>query len=113
MIKGSIAIPNVDPKSWRSRGRKRKPQPAIASAIVTPAPMKKRRGSVIRLGEVASEAPAPPIRSAIVEPMRTPTNAMLAHLAEDITDEERNRRADLADAMMRRIKRRIAASKRD
>jgi len=24
MIKGCIAIPSVDPKTWRSRGRKRK-----------------------------------------------------------------------------------------
>jgi hypothetical protein len=36
MIRGNIAIPDKDPKSWRAKGRKRKPQPAIASAIVTP-----------------------------------------------------------------------------
>jgi hypothetical protein len=47
MIRGRIAIPDVDPKTWRSRGRKRKrAQPALASAIVTPAPMKKAAGSV-------------------------------------------------------------------
>jgi hypothetical protein len=38
---------------------------------------------------------------------------MLAHLAEDITDEERNRRPDLAVEMFREIKRRVAATKRD
>jgi hypothetical protein len=44
MMKGRIAIPDVDPKTWRSRGRKRKrTQLALACAIVTPAPMKKRR----------------------------------------------------------------------
>ena len=49
MIRGRIAIPDVDPKTWRSRGRKKKrTQPAMASAIVTPAPMKKRRLSVAK-----------------------------------------------------------------
>jgi len=96
MIEGSIAIPNVDPKSWRSRGRKRK-APAGDGLGDRHAGADEE---VARSGDPAREAPAPPIRSAIVEPMRTPTNAMLAHLAEDITDDERNRRADLADAMM-------------
>ena len=41
MIRGRIAIPDIDPKTWRSRGRKKKrTQPAMASAIVTPAPMR-------------------------------------------------------------------------
>jgi hypothetical protein len=60
MIRGRIAIPDVDPKTWRSRGRKRK-QPTLASAIVTPVPMKKRKGPVIRLGDVG--LPAQPLRS--------------------------------------------------
>jgi hypothetical protein len=52
MIRGRIAIPDVDPKTWRSRGRKRKrAQPALASAIVTPAPMKKRQGPLTWLGD--------------------------------------------------------------
>ena len=33
MIRGNIAIPNKDPKSWRSRGRKRRPQPDIPTII--------------------------------------------------------------------------------
>jgi hypothetical protein len=44
LIRGRIAIPDNDPKTWRSRGRqKKRTQPALASAIVTSAPMKKRR----------------------------------------------------------------------
>ncbi len=30
MMKGNIAISNVDPKTWRSRGRKRKSAAALA-----------------------------------------------------------------------------------
>ena len=30
MIRGRIAIPDKDPKTWRAKGRKR-PQPAMAS----------------------------------------------------------------------------------
>jgi hypothetical protein len=49
MMKGRIAIPDVDIKTWRSRGGKRtRTQPALASAIVTPAPMKKPRLSVAK-----------------------------------------------------------------
>jgi hypothetical protein len=113
MIRGNIAISDKDPKTWRSRGRKRK-QPALTSAIVTPALMKKRlKGPVIRLNEPHQDIEQEqPRRSAIVEPKRRPNNAML-HLLEEVTDEERNRRADLADEMFREIKRRIAAVKRD
>jgi hypothetical protein len=32
---GRIAVPEKDPKTWRSRGCKKRKQPAIASAIVT------------------------------------------------------------------------------
>jgi hypothetical protein len=42
--------------------------------------------------------------SAIVEPKRRPS--MLTDLPEDITDAERNRRADTAEEMFREIKRR-------
>jgi hypothetical protein len=33
MIRGNIAIPDRDPKTWRSRGRKRRPQPDIPTII--------------------------------------------------------------------------------
>jgi hypothetical protein len=75
MIRGNIAIPDKEPKSWRSRGRKRtRAQPALASAIVTPAPMKKRRQM--------TDDQEHPQRSAIVEPKK-PRNTMLAHLIDD------------------------------
>jgi hypothetical protein len=38
---------------------------------------------------------------------------MLNHLVADITDAERDRRADMADAMFREIRRRAAANKHD
>ena len=106
MIRGRIAIPDRDPKTWRSKGRKRKPQPAIASAIVTPAPMKKQRGSVDRSDDVTG-----PARSAIVEPKRKPTNAMHPHLlGHDGSEAEQGRRGDLADKLFRTIVRRAARS---
>jgi hypothetical protein len=42
MIRGDIAIPDIDPKTGRAKARKKRARPASASAIVTPAPMKKR-----------------------------------------------------------------------
>jgi hypothetical protein len=40
MIRGNIAIPGKDPKSWRSRGRKRKPAaqniPTIIERVKSP-----------------------------------------------------------------------------
>jgi hypothetical protein len=109
MIRGNIAIPDKDPKSWRSRGRKKRKQPAVASAIVTSAPLKKRKGPVIRLDphQRSEDDPTTKTRSAIVEPKRKPTS-MLAHLLEEITEEERNRRADMAEEMFREICRRAA-----
>ena len=90
---------------------KRKPRtyPENVPTIVEAKPPKKRlNGPVIRLnGEVASDDPTSPMRSAIVEPKRKP-NSMLAHLLDEITDEERNRRADLAEEMFREIRRRAA-----
>src|ERR1700750_1602475 len=68
MIRGRIAIPDVDPKTWRSRGRKRRKQPAVA-AIVTPAPMKKRAGPITRLNEQINDT-GQERRSAIVEPKK-------------------------------------------
>jgi hypothetical protein len=69
MIRGRIAIPDVDPKTWRSRGRKKKrTQPALASAIVAPAPMKKRRQM--------TDDQEQPQRSAIAEPEKS-RNTML------------------------------------
>lgn len=101
MIRGRIAIPDKDPKTRRAKGRKKRKQAAIASAIVTPAPMKKRKGPVIRSNE-----PTGPKRSAIVEPKQKP--------ALDDYDPEAHRRAgEKANELFREIKRRIAASKRD
>lgn len=35
MIKGNIAIPDIEPKTWRSKGRKkRRPQPDVPAIIV-------------------------------------------------------------------------------
>jgi hypothetical protein len=79
-------------------------------AIVTASALKKRlKGLVIRLREQTPEnandsGEEQPKPSAIVEVKRKP-NSMHAHLVEDITDEERNRRADMAVEMFREIKR--------
>jgi hypothetical protein len=110
MIRGNIAIPDKDPRPGAATAG---PQPAIASAIVAPPPMKRAgKGPVIRLNEPHQDnGQEQPQRSASRSGDRS--NAMLAHLAEDITDEERNRRADLAVEMFREIKRRAAATKRD
>jgi hypothetical protein len=105
MIKGNIATPNVDPKTWRSRGRKKRPQPAMASAIVTPALMQKRP-------TVGNQETEQPKRSAIVEPKRRP-NSMHPHLLDhDGSEAEHRRRGELADELLREIKRRVAATKR-
>jgi hypothetical protein len=102
MIRGRIAIPDVDPKTWRSRGRKKRKQPALASTIVTPPPMKKRRQM--------TDDEEQPQRSAIVEPKK-PRNTMLAHLLDDITPEEHRRAGEKANELFREIVRR--AAKRD
>jgi hypothetical protein len=44
MIRGNIAIPDRDPKTWRSRGRKRKPAlavPTIIEGVKSPAEIKR------------------------------------------------------------------------
>jgi hypothetical protein len=33
VVKGNTAIPKKDPKSWRARGRKRKPMQAVLTII--------------------------------------------------------------------------------
>jgi len=43
MVRGNIAIPDKDPKSWRSRGRKRRPAravPTIIEGVKSPAEIK-------------------------------------------------------------------------
>jgi hypothetical protein len=81
---GKIAVPNKDPKTWRSRGKKRK-QPAVAAAIVVP---KQKRAS------------------AIVEPKRKRSSAFGD--VPDMTPEEHQRRGDAADALFRELVRRAA-----
>jgi|SRR5690349_8739903 hypothetical protein len=107
MMKGRIAIHDRDPKTWRAKGRKPK-QPAVTSAIVTAtAPKKRQRGPVTRLdSDVRSDEATTQRRSAIVEPKSR--RASVFGDVPDITGEERNRRADMADAMFREIKRRAA-----
>jgi hypothetical protein len=104
MIRGRIAIPDVDPKTWRSRGRKRtRAQPALASAIVTPAPMKKRRQM--------TGGQEQPRQSATVEPKK-PRNMMLAHLIDDYDPEAHHRAGEKADELFRTIVRRAAGKER-
>jgi hypothetical protein len=108
----AIVTSSYQPK----RAPKKRPRsyPADMQTIVTaPAPKKQLKGPVIRLREQTPEkandnGEEQPRRSAIVEPKRKPSNAMLTHLLEDISDEERNRRADMAVEMFREIKRRAA-----
>src|SRR5689334_1945066 len=105
MMKGRIAIPDVDPKTWRSRGRKRKPTPpALASVIVTPAPMKKRRQM--------TDDQQQPQRAAIVEPKK-PRNTLLAHLIDGYGPEARRRVGEKADELFREIVRRAPRPKSD
>jgi hypothetical protein len=76
---GKIAVPNRDPKTWRSQAKKRKQ--AIASAIVEP-----------------------PKRSAIVESKRKRSSVFGD--APDLTEEELRGRGDAADALWRELVRR-------
>jgi hypothetical protein len=87
MIRGNIAIPDLDPKTWRAKAERDGPS-RNRVGDVTPAKVQEQTGS------------------AIVEPKRRSSNAMLTHLPEDITDAERDRRADMAEEMFREIKRR-------
>ena len=71
----------------------------MASAIVPPAPMKKRRQMTD-----GQEQPQP---SAIVEPKK-PRNTMLAHLIDDHDPEAHHRAGEKADELFREIVRRAA-----
>ena len=71
----------------------------MASAIVTPAPMKKRR-------QMADDQEQPQ-RSAIVEPKK-PRNTMLARLLDDFDPEAPRRAGEKADELFREIVRRAA-----
>jgi hypothetical protein len=54
MIKGNIAIPDKDPKSWRSRGRKRKPPlavPTIIEGVKSPQEIKREKRRRRLMGE--------------------------------------------------------------
>jgi hypothetical protein len=111
MMKGRIAIPGKDPKTWPSRGRKKRIQLALASAIVTPGPMKKRSPSqrwdadseqqqVVTPDRASDAGPTETKRSAIVEPKR---KQLLDY------DPKAHRRAgDKADELFREIVRRAA-----
>jgi hypothetical protein len=105
MIRGRIAIHERDPKSWRAKGRKSKPAPDLPRIVEAKSPAKSKRlsGNAYQM----PDGEAQPRQSAIVEPKRK-SNSLLQHLLGDISDEERNRRADLAEAMLREIKRRAA-----
>jgi hypothetical protein len=72
---------------------------AVASAIVTPAPMKKRRQM--------TDGQEQPQRSAIVEPKK-PRNTTLAHLIDDYDPEAHRRTGEKADELFREIVRRAA-----
>jgi hypothetical protein len=90
-----------------ARPQERK-QPAVASAIVTPAPMKKRRGPVMR-DEQQHNGQEQPRRSAIVEPRRKPRTTLIFGPAPDDCDPEAPRRAgEKADELFREIVRRAA-----
>ena len=81
----------------RRRYPKRKPQPAIPSAIVTPGPMKKRlRGPVVRLGQ---ERPAEAERPRIVTAPRK-TSSRFGPV-QDIDATEHERRGDAAVELFR------------
>jgi hypothetical protein len=76
----------------------------MASAIVTPAPMKKRRPM--------TDGQEQPRQSAIVEPKK-PRNTMLAHLIDDYDPEAPRRAGEKADELFRKIVRRAALPESD
>ena len=110
---GKIAVPDKDPKTWRSRGRKKRKQSAIAcAAIVTPPP----HSAIItaakpkRPSGASNEAAPETSHSIIVEPKRKP-NSILAHLLDhDGSEAEHRRRGDLAGKLFKTIARRAALS---
>lgn len=84
--------------------RKKRKKPALASVIVTPEPMKKRKGPVIRLAPESPVDPQPK-RSAIVETRRS------AGHAPELTHEEIRQRGDAADALFRELVRRVTSER--
>jgi hypothetical protein len=99
--------------SYRPKRSPRKQRPRtypenMPAIVTTLAPKKRLKGPVIRLSEqqVNGNGGEQPKRPAIVEPKSR--RASVFGDAPEITDEERNRRADLADKMFREIKRRAA-----
>jgi hypothetical protein len=104
----TIVTTSYRPK--RAPRRKHK-QPAIASAIVTPAPLKKGPSRhVIRLRDQTPDKASdngqeqPPARSAIVEPKRKRTSVVGD--APDPTPEDLKQAGDAADALWRELVRR-------
>jgi hypothetical protein len=99
----AIVTTHYRPK--RAPGKKRK-QPALAQAIVTPAPMRRQAGSAVgggskdRLGDTAQ-----PPRPAIVT-VKHPPRRQLPDVPEE-TPEELQRRADAADELWRELVRRV------
>lgn len=54
MIRGCIAIPEVDPKRWRAKSRKRKPAqtvPSIIEGVKSPQEIKRERHRKRLMGE--------------------------------------------------------------
>ena len=77
-------------------------EPTKARKSVTPA---ESDATVVAPDAVAlGDRVAPP---SAIETIRRRKHAMLAHLLEDLTPEELQRRGDAADAIMREVKRRI------
>ena len=73
-------------------------------------PRKRQAPAVVKASQRTRPKPAPaappPAASAIVT-IRSRKGAMLAHLLEDMTPEEHRRRGDAADALFRKVVRRI------
>jgi hypothetical protein len=89
--------------------RKKRKQPPLAQAIVTPAPMKKGPPRhVTRLGQaeaIESQKQEPAPHPVIVTPRRKPGTSIFGD-APDMTPEEHRRRGDAAEALFREIVRR-------
>jgi hypothetical protein len=95
---------------------KRPPRKRQAAALEVPAGVKaaepakahKRAKSLALADSAPAAATANDGRMPAIVTIRRRKHAMLAHLLEDLTPEELQRRGDAADAMMREIKRQIA-----
>jgi hypothetical protein len=107
----TIVTPTYRPKR---ASRKKRKKPEIANRIVTPAPMKPRKGPVIRLKDQqqandnsAADQQPQPKRSAIVEPKRRSRFGG----GPELTEEEVLRRSDAAEALFREIVRRATGER--